>query len=137
MRLPVSTRAGQTATWVLTTVAVLSAASIASCSSHSRPPGSRQAGPVRQITYHVDGHGTAAITWPGGSEPHADLPWHITTRAHVTTTPRLTVVLGPHTTEAACTIAADGRTVAGSHATGARGRAVCQAPALTAHPADG
>jgi hypothetical protein len=109
-------------------------------SSHPAGTGTASAQGTRHIvSYRVDGHGTADITWsgtPGGTATHVTLPWHETGQrsdgAHGVT---LTVVLSQAGGNATCAITVDGRRVGTSLAQGAFGRAVCSTQATA--PAGG
>lgn len=91
--------------------------------------------PANNIAFAVDGHGTADITWTGGTVSHATLPWHTTVSAVAPgQSPSLTVLLDHDGGQARCTIAVNGRQVAGSLAQGSFGRANCRIPAADNTP---
>lgn len=78
------------------------------------------------ITFAVTGHGTAAVTWPGGTDTHAGLPWSAVSRIPFGADGvNLTVQLGSAGGQAACTITVDGKRLVSSLAQGANGRATC------------
>lgn len=87
----------------------------------------------QDITFTVDGTGTADITWSGatgGTASQAALPWHTTiheptTGAHPVS---VNVVLGQHGAQATCAITIAGHRVSSSLARGPYGRATCHTP---------
>jgi hypothetical protein len=88
------------------------------------------------VSYRVDGHGAADITWsgtPGGTATRVTLPWQRTGQhsdgTHGVT---LTAVLSQAGGNATCAITVDGRRVGSSQAQGSFGRAVCTTQATAA-----
>jgi hypothetical protein len=112
------------------TAALLAAAlALGGCSNTASAPSSAATDPQaapHTITFQVTGHGTATLAWPGGSSPHAALPWRTTTRIPLGADGlNLSVQLDATGGQATCAISVDGRRVVSSLAQGAYGRATC------------
>ncbi|SEO79087.1 hypothetical protein [Actinacidiphila rubida] len=108
----------------------LLAAACSGTSSAAGHPAQDSPRPTRHIvSYQVDGHGTADITWSGtsgGTATGVTLPWHRTgQRSDGTRGVTLTVVLGRTGGKATCSLTVDGRRVGTSLAQGSYGRAAC------------
>lgn len=112
------------------TAALLAAAlALAGCSHTTSPLSSTATNPQttpHTVTFQVTGHGIATLAWPGGSNPHAALPWRTTTRIPLGADGlNLSVQLDAAGGQATCVISVDGRRVVSSLAQGAYGRATC------------
>jgi len=96
----------------------------------SNPPAPKtSAAAAHTVTFTVTGHGTATVTWPGGTDTHAALPWTSTTRIPLAADGlNLTLQLSANGGQATCTISIDGRRLVSSLAQGANGRATCHTP---------
>lgn len=111
----------------LAAAALAGSLALAGCSPSDPPtPRPTTTAALHTVTFTVTGHGTAAVTWPGGTEMHASLPWNATSRIPLGADGiNLTVQLGVSGGAAHCAITVDGRPLVSSLAQGADGRATC------------
>jgi len=93
------------------------------------PQPTNNAAASHAVTFTITGHGTATVTWPGGTDAHAALPWTAGSRIPLGADGiNLTVQLDAHGGEATCAISIDGRRLVSSLAQGAYSRATCHTP---------
>lgn len=102
---------------------------LAGCAANPPSPQPANSAAAHAVTFTITGHGTATVTWPGGSDTHASLPWSSSSRIPLGANGiNLTVQLDAHGGQATCAISVDGRRLVSSLAQGAYSRATCHTP---------
>lgn len=106
------------------------ALALTACNGSKPPAASAPTAVPHAIVFAVTGHGTATLTWPGGSNTHTALPWNSTREIPLGPDGvTLTVQLDTGGGQATCSITVDGKRLVSSLAQGPNSRATCRTAA--------